>query len=148
MPSYAIDSDRQPMTATGIVAPVQEWVETADGSRRPSDTQARDELTGMPLWAVEVLYVQSSYGRESTCTARVTVGAEHEPKPARMSDITFTGLTAELRVNKAKALVENWSAEAIAQMTEQGQPRAVDKPAGDKPVAGKAGDKSTDKAVA
>lgn len=50
MPSYAIDSHRQAMTATGIVSAVQEWTETADGSRRPSDTQARDELTGMPLW--------------------------------------------------------------------------------------------------
>lgn len=102
--------------------------------------------------------MQSSYGRESTCTARVTVGAEVEPKPARMSEITFTGLTAELRVNKAKALVENWSAEAIARMSEQGQPRPADKPSldkpvgdkpvGDKPVAGKAGDKSAEKAVA
>ena len=88
MPSYAIDSDRQPMTATGIVSAVQEWTETADGSRRPSDTQARHELTGMPLWGVEVLYVQSSYGRESTCTARVTSPAE-TPCRAALSRSTF-----------------------------------------------------------
>jgi hypothetical protein len=71
MPSYMVDSMRQPFTATGIVDAVMEWEETPEGKRRPSkDKQARNEATGMPLWAVEVLYVQTSFGRRSTVTAK------------------------------------------------------------------------------
>lgn len=115
MSRFAVDSLRQPMTATGIVEAVMEWAETADGKRRPSDTQARDEGTGMPLWGVEVLYLQSSFGRASTVTAKVTVGAEVEPKPAPLTPIAFTGLAVEVRVNKAGGLVEAWSAETVTE---------------------------------
>ena len=85
MPSYAVDSNRQSMTATGIVEAVREWEEALDGKRRPSDRQARDEDTGMPLWGVEVLYMQTAFGRISTTTAKVTVGAVEEPKPAPLT---------------------------------------------------------------
>jgi hypothetical protein len=113
MPSYTVDSTRQPMTATGIVEPVFEWVEKPDGGRRPSDTQARNEATGMPLWAVEVLYIQTSFGRKSTVTAKVTVDAQEEPKPAPLTPVAFNGLQVEVRVNKAGGLVENWSADTL-----------------------------------
>lgn len=113
MPSYAVDSIRQPMTATGIVEPVMEWEETPEGRRRPSDKQSRNEATGMPLWAVEVLYIQTAFGRKSTVTAKVTVDAEEEPKPAPLSPIGFAGLRAEVRVNKAGGFVEMWSADSI-----------------------------------
>ncbi len=73
MPNYAVDSSKQPMIATGVVGIVQEW-EDRDGARRPSDRQARDEGTGMPLWNVEVLYQQVSYGRVASVTAMVAVG--------------------------------------------------------------------------
>jgi hypothetical protein len=113
MATYAVDSLRQPMTATGIVEPVREWDETPDGRRRPSDRQARDERTGMPLWAVEVLYGQTSFGRESTVCAKVTVGAVEQPTPARLTPVGFTGLRVEMRVNKAGGFTEVWSAEAL-----------------------------------
>lgn len=148
MPSYAVDSSRQPMIATGIVEPVMEWMETADGGRRPSETQARDEDTGMPLWAVEVLYVQTSFGRESSVTARVTLGAEVKPEPVRLQPIGFTGLHAEVRLNKAKALVESWTAEAIAENGKQTPPRPVDKTTGEKAAGDRAGEKANEKAVA
>lgn len=138
MPRYVVDSSRHLMTATGIVERVMEWMETADGRRRPSETQARDENTGMPLWAVEVLYVQASFGRESTVTARVVVGALEEPKPARLMPITFEGLAVDTRVNKAGGLVESWSAEALAEAGKQPQSRTADK----------AGEKANEKAVA
>jgi hypothetical protein len=102
------------MTATGIVEPVREWDEGADGRRRPSERQARDEGTGMPLWGVEVLYVQSTFGRLATVTARVTVGAVERPGLAALSPIGFAGLVVEVRTNKAGGLVESWSAEAVA----------------------------------
>jgi hypothetical protein len=113
MPSYALDSIRQPMTATGIVEPVMEWEETPEGRRRPSDKQSRNEATGMPLWAVEVLYIQTAFGRKSTVTAKVTVDSQEEPRPAPLSPIGFAGLRAEVRVNKAGGFVEMWSADSI-----------------------------------
>ena len=117
MPSYAVDSNRQSMTATGIVEAVREWEETLDGKRRPSDRQARDENTGMPLWGVEVLYTQSAFGRLSTATAKVTVGVVDEPRPAPLTPIGFTGLSVEARTNKAGGFVESWTADGLAEAT-------------------------------
>lgn len=113
MPSYAVDSSRQPMTATGIVEPVFEWEELPDGKRRPGTIQSRNEATGMPLWQVEVLYTQVTYGRRSTSTAMVTVDAEEEPKPRDLTPIGFVGLRAEVRTNKAGGITEYWNAESI-----------------------------------
>jgi hypothetical protein len=113
MPSYAVDSTRQPMTATGIVEPVMEWEETPEGRRRPSEKQARNEATGMPLWAVEVLYIQTSFGRRSTVTAKVTVDAVEEPKPAPLTPVGFNGLRAEVRTNQAGGFVEYWTADNL-----------------------------------
>jgi hypothetical protein len=117
MPSYAVDSTRQPMTATGIVEPVMEWEETPEGRRRPTDKQSRNQATRMPLWAVEVLYIQTAFGRKSTTTAKVTVDSQEEPKPAPLSPIGFTGLRAEVRVNKAGGFVEMWSADSVLERT-------------------------------
>ena len=83
MPRYAVHNIRQPVTWTGIVEQVMEWEETPEGKRRPSEKQARNEKTSMPLWAVEVLYIQTAFGRESTVTAKVTVDAADEPTPSR-----------------------------------------------------------------
>ena len=124
MATYAVDSIRQPMIATAIVEPVMEWDELPDGRRRPSERQARNEDTGMPLWAVEVLYTQTSFGRESSVTAKVTVGAVEQPSPVRLRPIGFVGLRVEARANKAGGFVEVWSAESLME-------------------AGKAGEKST-----
>lgn len=116
MPSYNIDSVNQFMTCTGIVERLMQWEETAEGKRRPSATlQARDEDTGMPLWGVEVLYVQTSFGRSSTCTAKVQVQAVEEPRLAPLTPIIFDKLRVEVRTNKAGGFVEYWSAEGIAQ---------------------------------
>lgn len=128
MPSYAIDSKRQPMTATGIVEPVFEWEEMPDGRRRPSETQARNEATGMPLWQVEVLYTQVVFGRRSTATAMVTVDAEEEPKPRDLSPIGFVGLRAEVRVNKAGGITEYWNAESVLLPSSANKPTGTGNP--------------------
>ena len=132
MGNYAVDSMRQPMNATGIVEMVREWEETPEGKRRPSDKQARNENTGMPLWEVEVLYIQTSFGRRSTVTARVTIEAEEEPKPSPMTPIAFTGLRVEVRVNKAGGWVEYWSADSIVEP----QTAASSSPSTGKPATG------------
>ncbi len=114
MPSYAVDSKKQLMIATGVVGIVQEWAVLPDGSRRPSETQARDEATGFPLWNVEVLYQQTSFGRVSSTTAMVSVGAADQPLVPTLSPVQFDGLRVEVRLTKAKALVESWVAESLA----------------------------------
>ena len=85
MPRYAVDSSKQPMIATGVVDVVPVWVERADGSRRPTDDQARDADTGMPLWSVEVMYQQTSYNRLSSVTAMVTVPLLDRPEPTMLT---------------------------------------------------------------
>lgn len=123
MANYAVDSTRQPMTATGIVEEVREWEETPDGRRRPSERQARNESTGMPLWGVEVLHIQTSFGRRSTVTAKVVVDAQEEPKPAPLTPIGFSGLQVEVRVNKAGGFSEVWSADSLLEASKS-TPRA------------------------
>lgn len=120
MSGYAVDSKRQVMRATGIVDEVKEWVEL-DGRRRPSETQARDENTGMPLWAVEVIYRQSSWGRVSNTTATVTVGSLNRPVVEEFGRVEFTDLWVETRVNKAGGLVETWTADGVAGAKVQSQ---------------------------
>ena len=128
MPSYMVDSMRQPFTATGIVDAVMEWEETPEGKRRPSkDKQARNEATGMPLWAVEVLYVQTSFGRRSTVTAKVQVEAVEEPKLRPLGPVGFNGLQVEVRINSAGGFAEYWSAEGLLTA-----PKEAPRPTGEK----------------
>lgn len=113
MTMYAVDSKRQSMLSTGIVNEVFEWVQGADGKRRQSEFQARDENTGMPLWDVEVLYRQTPYGRESNTTAPVRVGSPVKPVLHQFAPVEFRGLVAEVRVGKSGGLVESWKAEEL-----------------------------------
>ena len=148
MSRFPVESSRQSMIATGIVEPVNEWMETADGKRRPSDVQATDENTGMFLWGVEVLYTQTSFGRESSVTAKVTVGAKDKPSPQKLTPIAFTGLEVEVRTNRAGGLTEVWYAEALADQptVDAAKPGATQ--TGSSSASGKTGDKSGEKEVA
>ena len=121
MSFYAVDSKRQKMVTTSIVNEVKEW-EERDGRRRPSETQARDEATGMPLWQIEVVYRQTSFGRESMVTGVVEVGCPHRPVVAEFAPVEFVDLTVEARVNKAGALTEMWRADRLL---EEGKPAAA-----------------------
>ncbi len=115
MPGYVVDSSKQPMVATGVVSVVPEWEEKPGGGRRPTDVQARHEDTGMPLWGVEVMYQQVTYGRVSSVVASITVQAMEQPNVTALGPINFDGLRVEVRVIKASGvLVENWSADGIA----------------------------------
>ncbi|WP_152185547.1 hypothetical protein [Segeticoccus rhizosphaerae] len=113
MTAYAIDSKRQAMRSTGIVEEVFEWVER-DGKRRPSEVQARDEDSGMPLWSVEVIYQQQTWGRVSSVTNRVSVGMPQRPVLGEFEPVEFVDLRAEVRVNQAGGLVESWTANRIS----------------------------------
>ncbi|MFD6138873.1 hypothetical protein [Promicromonospora sp. NPDC060271] len=127
MATFAVDSNRQQMMATGVVEPVNEWIETADGKRRPGDIQARDENTGAPLWGVEVVYQSVSWGRVSTESVKVTVPAREMPAPSLFSPIKFEDLVASVRVDKRNnGLSTSWEASGIAEMSgAKVQPKAA-----------------------
>lgn len=118
MSSYAVDSKRAGLRSTGIVNEVREW-EERDGKRRPSEAQARDEATGMPLWQIEVVYKQTTFGRESMTTGVVELGCPHRPVLAEFAPVEFVDLTVEVRVNKAGGLSEMWRADRLA---DEGKP--------------------------
>ena len=114
MAGYWVNEDKQVLTATGVVDAVEEWTENGSGGRQRTDRQAMDAETGKPLWRVEVLYPHTSYGRTSTVTAMVSVGADERPVVAALLPVRFEGLYVEVRLNKAKAMVEYWSATGLA----------------------------------
>ncbi|MFI2105472.1 hypothetical protein ACH436_19420 [Isoptericola sp. NPDC019693] len=114
MATYPVDSKRQEMVATGVVEPVMEWVETAEGKRRPGDVQARAEASGLPLWGVEVAYQSEDWGRVSTKTTKVTVPSQTPPAPSTFSPIAFGDLVAHARVDRRNGVLsESWEAGSI-----------------------------------
>jgi len=118
MATFAVDSNRQQMVATGVVEPVMEWVETAEGKRRPGDNQARQDGTGLPLWGVEVVYQSESWGRVSTESVKVTVPAMEMPAPSLFTPIQFRDLVASVRVDRRNnGLSTSWEAADIAEMS-------------------------------
>ncbi|WP_129782865.1 hypothetical protein [Promicromonospora panici] len=126
MATFAVDSNRQQMVATGVVEPVMEWVETAEGKRRPGDNQARQENTGLPLWGVEVVYQSESWGRVSTESVKVTVPAMQMPAPSLFTPIQFEDLVASVRVDRRSGgLTTSWEAAAIAQMADTAAQKAA-----------------------
>lgn len=115
MATFAVDSSKQKMMATGVVEPVMEWIETADGKRRPGETQARHAETGAPLWGVEVLYQTEAWGKVSTVTVKVTVPSREMPAPSEFTPIQFADLVASVRVDRRNnGLSTSWEASGIA----------------------------------
>ncbi|MFD1835299.1 hypothetical protein ACFSDA_09460 [Brachybacterium rhamnosum] len=114
MATFAVDSSKQQMIGTGVVEPVMEWVEV-DGKRRPGDNQARHGDTGMPLWAVECVYRSEEWGRASTLSEKVTVGAMSKPSVQPFRPVSFDGLSVSVRVDRrTNSIACSWSAESIA----------------------------------
>ncbi|WP_147375587.1 hypothetical protein [Jiangella rhizosphaerae] len=132
MATYAVDSKRQMMTATGVVNAVHEWEDAPDGSRRQSERQALDEDTRMPLWGVEVIYRTVSFGNELSARAQVVVPAPLKPEIADFTPIEFGDLTASARATKAGQLVESWRAGGIASHTPRKDAAKTTSGSGDK----------------
>lgn len=117
-----VDATRFQAIATGIVSPVQEWVETSDGKRRPSDVQASN-AQGQPLWSVEILRMVSRFGRDSTETTTVTVPSPTEPHVVALKQCHLQGLEVEFFVSKGQGR-ERWSASGIQSQGESKQAAA------------------------
>lgn len=131
MATYAVDSKRQSMMATGVVNPVHEWEDTPEG-RRQSERQAVDEETHLLLWGVEVIYRTVSFDRELTARAQVTVPAPLKPEIQDYTPIEFGDLFASARANKAGHLVESWRAGGIASHTPRKDAAKTTSGSGDK----------------
>ena len=115
MPAYVVDSSKQPMIATGVVSALPEWEDKPEGGRRPTDRQARDEATGMPVWGVEVVYQQTNYGRVGSVIASVAVQSVDQPQVSALGPVGFDELRVEVRVIRSSGvLVENWTAERVS----------------------------------
>lgn len=112
MSTYFVDAQKQILRATGVVEPAPVWEQTADGRRRPTDAQDRDEA-GVPLWMVEVLYASEAFGRQQTTTATVLVPSPVQPSPVVYEPVPFEGLSVNVYANRAGGLRESWSAEGI-----------------------------------
>lgn len=124
MSTYFVDAEKQALRATGVVEPAPVWEQTADGRRRPTDAQDRDE-SGVLLWLVEVMYGSEAFGRQQTVTASVLVPSPARPNLPAFEVIPFEGLSVNAYANRnGGGLRESWSAEGIKQ---QGQGQQAQK---------------------
>lgn len=115
MSTYAVDSSRQELRATGVIEPAPVWEQTSEGKRRPTDAQDRDEK-GLPLWLVEVMYASEMFGRQQTVTANVLVPSPAMPTLPAFEPVPFEGLTVNVYANRNGGGVrESWAAEGIKQ---------------------------------
>lgn len=113
MATYAVDSKRQAMTATGIVNEEMQWVDKPEGGRKKSDAQAHHPDTGMPLWQVTVVYTTRLFGQDASVTQPVIVGHPSKPEVQPFSPITVNVLEVDASLNKDGGFRENWRAESI-----------------------------------
>ena len=51
----------------------------------------------MPLWAVEVRYIQTTLGRKSTVTSDAAVDAADEPTPSPLTPNGLNGFRVDVR---------------------------------------------------
>lgn len=112
MSTYFVDAQKQQLRATGVVEPAPVWEQTADGRRRPTDAQDRDEA-GVPLWMVEVMYASEMFGRQQTTTAMVLVPSGSHPSLPAFEPVPFEGLSVNVYTPRNGGLRESWSAAGI-----------------------------------
>lgn len=69
----------------------------------------------MPLWGVECVYRSEEWGRASTLSEKVTVGAMSKPSVQSYRPVSFDGLSVSVRVDRrTNSIACSWSAESIA----------------------------------
>lgn len=102
MATYALDTKNTDYRATGVVNPVMEWTEGADGRNRPSDVQATDD-NGVPLWQVEMWRKGESFGAESSSVETVLVPHPQEPQVKEFGPLEVHGLTVEVFIQGNRA---------------------------------------------
>ncbi|MFR9803200.1 hypothetical protein ACL02T_12980 [Pseudonocardia sp. RS010] len=91
MRTIPVDQNRVTLIGTGKAAARAEYVELADGQRRRSGNQAKDE-NGVPVWVVDVLVDDPDADRAEVVGVRVA--SWDEPKSDRWKPVRFVNLVA------------------------------------------------------
>lgn len=103
-----VDADRLNLISTGHVTEVKEWAELADGSRKPSGNQARNEARVL-LWVVDALVD----GEERGEVIGIQIASQVEPQVKRLEPLRLDGLTARVSVGKDGRVRMYWSADGV-----------------------------------
>lgn len=107
-----VDTNVFRLMGTGNVSPVLEWVETADGKRRPGDVQEVNDQ-GAPMWEVECLRSVERFGKSVTEPVSVRVPHPTEPSIKGYAPVPFDGLSVDFFVSKGQGR-EAWRATGLA----------------------------------
>ena len=107
-----VDTNVFRLMGTGNVSPVLEWIETADGKRRPGDVQEVNEQ-GAPMWEVECLRSVEKFGKSVTESVSVRVPHASEPSIKAYAPVPFDGLSVDFFVSKGQGR-EAWRASGFA----------------------------------
>lgn len=107
-----VDTNVFRLMGTGNVNPVLEWIETADGKRRPGDVQEVDDK-GIPMWEVECLRSTEKFGKSVTESVSVRVPHAGEPSIKAYAPVPFDGLSVDFFVSKGQGR-EAWRASGLS----------------------------------
>lgn len=102
MRSIPVDTTRVQFIGTGKAASRAEYVELADGSRKRSGEQARDD-NGVPLWAVDVLVDDDEADRAEV--VGVKIASYDEPHTEKWKPVKFTNLVVVPYVDRGSGRV-------------------------------------------
>lgn len=107
-----VDTNVFHLMGTGNVNPVLQWIETADGKRRPGDVQEVDDK-GVPMWEVECLRSVDKFGKAVTESVSVRVPHPSEPTVKAYAAVPFDGLSVDFFVSKGQGR-EAWRASGLS----------------------------------
>ena len=120
MRQFPIDPARITLISTGVASPVIQWIELADGSRRP-DPEGRQDKTelGVPMWRVEVIIPgDEDDDRDKTGVYEVAVAQADDPKIGTFGEpLTFVGLTMSpgyVKKGTSTLTAPRWSADGVS----------------------------------
>lgn len=94
MRTIPVDLTRCNLIGTGKVSSKAEYVELTNGERKASGQQAKDPVTGLPLWVVDVL-VDDDDARRAEVIG-VTVPSADEPATPKWQPVKFRNVTAKI----------------------------------------------------
>lgn len=111
-----VDTSRLNVISTGHVTPVNPWVPDPanPGRNMPGPEQARDEITGLLLWNVDVLVKEEGVRPE---VVGVQVGAPVQPVLEEFKPVNFVGLVCTVSVDRNAArpqVRQYWTASSIS----------------------------------
>lgn len=99
MRQVPIDVTRITLVGTGKQAARQEYAELSDGSReRVPGQQAKDKITGLPVWVVDVLVLDDEATRAEVIG--VKVASNDEPRTVPLQPVKFRDLVGVLYVDQ------------------------------------------------